>query len=70
MISSQMHLNSHTLLLASMFLITVDTGGPTLMLIKCVQILYEMSSYFHKKMEDLLRKFITCVPINSNSYNS
>ena len=27
-------------------------------------------NYFHKRTKDLLTKFITCVPINSNSYNS
>ena len=30
---------------------------------------YEMSSYFHKRTEGLLMKFITCVLIN-NSYNA
>ena len=48
-ISSQKH---HTPPSALMFLI--GSGEPTLMLRKCAQTLQELSSYFHKRTEDLL----------------
>ena len=67
-ISPQSNLDYQTPPLALMFINIIDTGEPTLMLIKFAKTLYEMSSYVHKRTEDLLMKIITCVLIHT-SYN-